>query len=105
MEKTIILKAMEKNLMFHRKLNDRTKKTLEKTADTTITVTRHFIIWVFLILAVSITGITLVSYISSGVDISTITSLGIGGFWAFFGGYFGWRLAEELETYFKWRKK
>ena len=91
--------------MFNNKVKDKTRRIVKQSADTTISVTRHFVIWLFLILVVGVTAITILSYISSGIDISTIASLGIGGFWAFFFGYFGWRLAEELETYFKWRKK
>lgn len=30
----------------------------------------------------------------------TITSLSLGGFWAFFFGYFGWRIGQEIENYF-----
>lgn len=83
----------------------KTKHIVKKSADTTLHVTKHFIIWIFLLLSIGITLITLIGYISSGVDISTIASLGIGGFWAFFFGYFGWRLGQEVEEHFRWRNK
>jgi len=87
--------------MFERRELGNTKKVVQKTADATL----HFIRWVFFILIIYISITTAWGYLSSGEEfLQNIITLSIGGFWAFFFGYFGWRLAQSIEDHFSIKK-
>lgn len=88
--------------MFDSALNkDKAKKVVGKTANTTIKITKHFVRWVFFLLVIYISGVTVYGYIVSGSEfLTSIITLSVGGFWAFFFGYFGWRLGQSIEEYF-----
>jgi len=52
-----------------------------------------------LIIAYTI-AVTILGYIKSGIDfLESIATISVGGFWAFFLGYFGWRLGQTIENY------
>jgi len=79
--------------MFNTKTKHITKKTVEYTG--------HLIKSIFLVLVAYISIVTFWGYISQGdVFLANIATLSVGGFWAFFFGYFGWRLGQSLEQYF-----
>ncbi len=81
---------------------DKAKKVVERTAKQTIETTFHFIKILFVILVIYISVVTLLGYIATGIDFLTnIATLSVGGFWGFFFGYFGWKLAIILEDYVK----
>jgi hypothetical protein len=77
------------------------KEVVGKTATKTVTYTIHAIKLIFIILIIYITGITVYGYLSTGQEfLTTVATLSVGGFWAFFFGYFGWRLGQSIEEYF-----
>lgn len=81
------------------------KEIAQTTAKVTMEVTSHVFKIIFIILAAYIGVVTFYGYISSGDEfLHTIASLSVGGFWAFFFGYFGWRLGQSLEDYLVKRK-
>jgi quinol-cytochrome oxidoreductase complex cytochrome b subunit len=88
------------------KAEPRTKKILKQKAKTTVDATFHFIRWMFFLLVVYISVVTAWGYLTSGEEFLTqIIALSVGGFWAFFFGYFGWRLAESIEEHFNIKKR
>lgn len=74
---------------------------IEKTAKKTADITVKFVKWIFFLLVIYIAVVTVLGYIASGTDFLTnVATLSVGGFWAFFFGYFGWRIAEIVEKHF-----
>jgi len=57
---------------------------------------------IFVLVIVYTAAVTLWVYINSDPEVffTNIATLSIGGFWAFFLGYFGWRLGQSIEVYF-----
>jgi hypothetical protein len=77
----------------------------QSTAKKTVEVTSHILKWVFILLVAYISIVTIYGYLSSGEEyLNNIATLSVGGFWAFFFGYFGWRLGQSLEDYLVKRK-
>jgi len=37
--------------------------------------------------------------------LTNVATISVGGFWAFFLGYFGWRMGETVESHFRSMKK
>ena len=82
---------------------EKAKKVIEKTATTTFSITKKTVVIVFVIIVFYTIAVTLVGFLRSGQDFSNvlqnIATLSVGGFWAFFLGYFGWRMGEAVEHY------
>jgi len=77
------------------------KKVVEETTIKTVKATSHFIRWIFILLAGYVGIVTFLGYISTGQEfLATVATASVGGFWAFFFGYFGWRLGQSIEDYF-----
>ena len=64
----------------------------------TVKTTSHLILWTFFIISLYIIVTTAYGfYIQGFAFLDGIVTLSVGGFFAFFMGYFGWRLAESME--------
>lgn len=76
------------------------KQIQDKTVSTTMSLLR----WIFLIILIYVVLTMLWGFWDRGGEyIRDIATLSIGGFFAFFLGYFGWRLGQELEEWLKRR--
>jgi hypothetical protein len=85
--------------------NKKAKEFAQTTAKVTMEVTSHILKIIFILLVAYIGIVTLYGYLNSGEEyLNTIATLSVGGFWAFFFGYFGWRLGQSLEDYLVKRK-
>jgi len=73
---------------------------IKKTGKKTIEITVHLVKWIFFAILVIITLVTVIGVFTAGGDfLIQVATLGTGGFWAFFFGYFGWRMGQSLEKY------
>jgi len=83
---------------------DRAIKTIEETASKTVSFTVTMMKIIFILIVVYSIAITLLISYNSGTDFNdfliTMATISVGGFWAFFLGYFGWRMGQTLEVYF-----
>ena len=71
-----------------------------------ITMTMVKIIFVLVIVYTAAVAIWI--FYNQGIEnfFTNIATISIGGFWAFFLGYFGWRMGQTIEMYFyNMRKK
>jgi len=87
---------------------ERAKKMVEKTASTTVKFTKTMvkIVFVFIIVYTIIISVYIFFTIEHREDfLSNIATISVGGFWAFFLGYFGWRMGQTIEEYFIHLKK
>lgn len=76
------------------------KKELKNLQKKTVTTTVHIIKWIFLIITIYIIVITAWGFYQKGLSfLDDIVTLSVGGFFAFFMGYFGWRLAQMIEDW------
>jgi len=57
------------------------------------------VIFIVIILYTVLVSIYLYYETNSGDFLNDIAALSIGGFWAFFLGYFGWRMGQTVEDY------
>jgi len=76
---------------------------VEKTTQTTLKVTKTIFIFVFVVMIIVTVIYSIYTFLSSKNLASFLEgtlTLGIGGFWAFFLGYFGWRMGQTIEIYF-----
>jgi len=82
---------------------ERAKKAVEKTASKTVQLTFTMVKLVFIIIIFYTVSVTISIFLFSAdrekvlIDIATLSTA---GFWAFFLGYFGWRLGQSIELYF-----
>lgn len=61
-------------------------------------ITSKVIRWVFIIIVAYIAIVMIYGFYAQGPEfLQNIVTFSIGGFWAFFLGYFGWRLAQQIE--------
>jgi hypothetical protein len=80
---------------------DKAKKILGKTATKTVQFTMKTVIIIFVLIIIYTIVVTILGIIKSGADfLENIALISVGGFWAFFLGYFGWRLGQTIENYF-----
>jgi len=80
------------------------KKQLKTIQQTTVKTTVHFLKWIFFLIFLYI-GFTIVYSFWKNPDFfEQVVTLSVGGFFAFFMGYFGWRLAQLIEEWFKGKK-
>lgn len=79
-------------------------KTATKTFRFTVTIVK--IIFILIIVYTVLVTMWVFLYTSNKGDILTnIATISAGGFWAFFLGYFGWRMGQTIELYFIELKK
>jgi len=74
------------------------KKVVEETTQTTLKVTKIIFIFMFFVIIIITVVFSIWKVIyTKDVNLEQIVTLGIGGFWAFFLGYFGWRMGQTIE--------
>ena len=79
---------------------EKARRVLGKTATKTVQFTKKTVIIIFVLIIVYTIVVTMLGIIKSGADfLENIATISVGGFWAFFLGYFGWRLGQTIETY------
>jgi len=78
------------------------KKAVEETAAKTVRFTITMIKIIFILIILYTVAVTIWVYSKEGLDnfLTSIATTSIAGFWAFFLGYFGWRLGQSIEAYF-----
>ena len=79
------------------------RKAIHVVEKTTLMVTKTIFIFVFVIMIIVTVVYSVYTFISSrnlADFLEGILGLGISGFWAFFLGYFGWRMGQTIELYF-----
>ena len=84
------------------------KKVIEETTKRTVKFTKTIFILIFVLMIVFTIIFSIIQFLSSdslGSFLEGIATLSIGGFWAFFLGYFGWKMGEMTEEYFSKLKK
>ena len=82
------------------------KKVLEETATKTVRYTVKTVIIFFILIIIYTVVVTIWGMLQKGTGfLEDIATLSVGGFWAFFLGYFGWRLGQTIEQYLLSMKK
>jgi len=78
------------------------KQMVGDTAARTVKFTMTMIKIVFIIVIIYTIAVAVWIYYDQGLEnfLTNIATISIGGFWAFFLGYFGWRLGQSIEVYF-----
>jgi hypothetical protein len=77
------------------------KKVIKKATTKTIKFYKNLLIAIFIIIIIYTVFVSIWAFINAGADFLTnIATLSVGGFWAFFLGYFGWRMGQTIEEYF-----
>ena len=62
----------------------------------------HFLIIIFICIIIYTIVVSVWTFINAGADFLTnVATISVGGFWAFFLGYFGWRMGQTIEEYFR----
>ena len=86
---------------------DKAKKIVKETASKTAKLTRTMIILIFGVMVIYTIFMTVYLIYSQGIGdfLTQIATLSIGGFWAFFLGYFGWRMGQIIEEYYSQVRK
>ena len=85
---------------------EKAKNIIGKTASKTIHFTVKTVIVIFVLIIIYTIAVTILGFIKSGTDfLENIATISVGGFWAFFLGYFGWRLGQTIEDYLASMKK
>jgi len=86
---------------------EKAKKVIEKTTQRTVKLTKTVLIAIFVVMIIFTIIVSIIQFISQDLNafITGIATLSIGGFWAFFLGYFGWRMGETVEASFGKIKK
>ena len=78
------------------------KKVLETTASKTVKFTMTMLKIIFGIMLIYTIIVTILIFLETGAEdfLINIATISVGGFWAFFLGYFGWRMGQTFEEYF-----
>ena len=86
---------------------EKAKKVMEKTASTTFKFTMTIVKIAFVIIIIYTIIVTLWIFFTTGAEgfLTNVATLSVGGFWAFFLGYFGWRMGQTMEEYFLHMRK
>ena len=97
-------------IKWKRKKNDyknKAKKVVEKTATTTYKATVTMVKVIFILIIVYTIIISLYIFLTSDREkfLTDVATISVGGFWAFFLGYFGWRMGQTIEVYLRSIKK
>jgi hypothetical protein len=83
------------------------KTMMEKTASRTIKFTTAMVKLIFVVIIAYTVIVTVLLFLKTGAEdfLTNVATISVGGFWAFFLGYFGWRMGETVEQYFIQMKK
>jgi hypothetical protein len=79
-----------------------------KKAKKVVGLTMTMVKIIFVLIIVYTAAVTIWISYNEGFDnfFKNIATISVGGFWAFFLGYFGWRMGQSIEMYFyNMRKK
>jgi len=78
------------------------KQMVGETAARTVKFTMTLIKIIFVLIIIYTAAVTVWIYLKSDPEefLTSIATISVGGFWAFFLGYFGWRLGQSIEVYF-----
>jgi len=81
---------------------DKAKRMLETTASKTVKFTMTMVKIVIILILVYTVIVTIWIFLETGAQdfLINIATISVGGFWAFFLGYFGWRMGQTVEEYF-----
>jgi uncharacterized membrane protein len=78
------------------------KKVIKEATSKTIKFYKHLLIVIFILIIVYTIVISIFAFLEAGTNFLTnVATISVGGFWAFFLGYFGWRMGQTIEEYFK----
>ena len=81
---------------------NKAKKVIKKATEETIKFYKKILIIVFVLIVIYTVVVSIFAFISTGTAFLTnVATISVGGFWAFFLGYFGWRMGQIIEEYFK----
>jgi len=92
----------------HTKIDkEKAMKVVEETASKTVKFTWTIIKIVFISVIIYTVVVTLLLFLQTGVEdfLKNVATISVGGFWAFFLGYFGWRMGQISEEYFTKMRK
>ena len=83
------------------------RRVVEKTAHTTIRVTATIVKIIFIVIIAYTIIASIYLFLNTNAELffTNIATISVGGFWAFFLGYFGWRMGQTIELYFHNLKK
>jgi membrane protein YdbS with pleckstrin-like domain len=83
------------------------KKIMEETATRTVKVTMTIVKIIFVLIIFYTVAVSIWIFLTTDAKsfLTNIATISVGGFWAFFLGYFGWRMGQTLELYFISMKK
>jgi len=81
---------------------DKAKRAVGRTASTTVKVTMTVVKLIFVIIIAYTIFISVYLFLTTNREqfLTNIATISVGGFWAFFLGYFGWRMGQTIEHYF-----
>ena len=95
--------------MQRKKIIDRDKamSVVGETASKTVKITLTMVKVIFFSIIIYTVIISIYLFFTSNQEqfLTNIATISVGGFWAFFLGYFGWRMGETLENYLHSIKK
>jgi len=81
------------------------KNHFETIHKTTVKTTVRFFKWIFFIIFLYIGFSIIYSFWHNPEFFEQVVALSVGGFFAFFMGYFGWRLAQIIEEWITGKKE
>jgi len=86
---------------------DKAKNVVGKTATKTVKATKTVVKIIFILIIAYTIIISIYLFLTTDPEkfLTNIAMISVGGFWAFFLGYFGWRMGETVESHFKSMKK
>jgi carbon starvation protein CstA len=83
-------------------------KAVEKTATTTYKATVTMVKVIFLLIIIYTILMSFYIFLTTETRekfLTDVATISVGGFWAFFLGYFGWRMGQTIESYLHSIKK
>jgi len=83
------------------------KKIMGETATKTVKLTMTVVKIIFVLIIFYTVAVSIWIFLTTDAEVflTNIATISVGGFWAFFLGYFGWRMGQTLELYFIHMKK
>jgi hypothetical protein len=77
-------------------------KVVEETAFKTVKFTATLVKLVFVIIIIYTIIVSIYIFFTTDrtIFLTNVATISVGGFWAFFLGYFGWRMGQTIELYF-----
>jgi len=87
---------------------DKVMKVVEKTASTTYKATITMVKAIFVLIIIYTVIMSLYIFLTTDSRekfLTDVAIISVGGFWAFFLGYFGWRMGQTIEVYLHSIKK